>query len=166
MTILSITEIAPLTLVHDETFETMKITNVDTQNEQTDFNKSKIVPNQRDNKTKIYSNKYSFQNSNLLINIFVFMLMIIPILGAKVHITKFEVHPGIYFDGLADVQLVNHKWNLITYYNMTDYWKAAFQFQQLPEKLEKMCSHPICLQTLRQLHTNLADLNVMNNLIT
>ena len=40
-----------------------------------------------------------------------------------VEIDQFSSNQGIYFEGLGMKTMINNEWNLVVYYDPTNYWK-------------------------------------------
>lgn len=113
---------------------------------------------ERNKKTTKISSKSKLSTS--LTKLTICCLLILPILGSN-----FEVHPGIYYDGVGEVNLISNNWHLITHYNMTTYWQNAQQLNFLSNRAKALCKQTVCKESIKQLNIHLQDITIMNGLI-
>jgi len=56
------------------------------------------------------------------------------------NITKFVNEPGIYFESFGELKFTNNDWNIIVYYNLTDYYGELTSYKRCLDRLTKICS--------------------------
>lgn len=86
-----------------------------------------------------------------------------------INIQQFEHNPGIYFEELGNMHLVNKEWNTIIYYNLSTYHQQLNGFHQCMERLEKLCDKMVtynffCRAILTEMSHKVQEMN-HNNLI-
>ena len=108
--------ISPLPVIHKE------IDPIDTTiNKTNESNTNKIIT------SMITKNNMLNSLTTNIIYVIIYCLLILPILGSKFNLTKFNGHPGIFYDGLGEGYITSHRWHLLTYYNMSNYWQRQIQ---------------------------------------
>lgn len=96
------------------------------------------------------------------------MFLLIPIILGNsefVNITKFDSHPGIYFDGLGQINIVKDKWHLWTYFNMSGYWSQADEFEKISHQVKSLCQLSHCKNNMDVIQTQIQDIQELNELI-
>lgn len=102
-----------------------------------------------------------------ILTTFLCLFLILPLCstGKPVNITKFDHHPGIYFDGVGKVNIVNNEWHILIYYNLTSYWKQCNDFDMYVSSIKTLCNNEACQQVINQLSTKVKAIEDFNVLI-
>lgn len=109
--------------------------------------------------------KNSF-NNNILISICCFLLILPLVLGNNmVNVTTFNHHPGIFFDGVGEINIVKDRWHLVTYFNLSNYWSQCSDFSTLISRTKDLCSDQICTNTIVELQSKFLKIQQLNVLI-
>ena len=84
-------------------------------------------------------------------------LLTIPILGNKIEndmkldIKIHQVHPGLYYNEFGNVKLIENKWHLIMFYNLSTYWAQCSKFTELINAMRPSCQKDYCSHTLEEI---------------
>lgn len=82
------------------------------------------------------------------------------------NINPFNNNPGIYFENLGSVNLLASEWNLVVYFNLTNYDAELAAFQPCMTQLKELCvklkivdpSSNHCIMTTKLLEIHLTEL--------
>lgn len=90
---------------------------------------------------------------------------LISTLPIHTNITRFSHHPGIYFDGISKVNIVENRWHIVTYFNLSDHFNQFVNFSSMLNSIRPLCKVQYCQSTITQLEHRLEDIERMNELI-
>ena len=93
--------------------------------------------NQHINKDKNHIKKHRSHFTTMLLIILYFMSMLTS--GLCFQATKLNNDQGLYFDRIANVQLIRDEWKLVAYYDMNPYWQGSTAVRQYSEHIENIC---------------------------
>lgn len=87
-------------------------------------------------------------------------------------ITPFNQNFGLYFHDMGKVSLTNDHWNIIVFFNLTNYWQEESTINWFIHKLDDLCAHHkqepyalYCEVTLEHLHHQNTGIASKNKLI-
>lgn len=110
---------------------------------------------------------------------FAFLLLFMKIISGNAlqpaySITKFVNHPGLYFEDMGRLRLVNSDWNIIVYYKLDNYFKELTYLKTHVARLETLCElHSItspyhrivCYGMVKQLQHQIKEKDMKNELL-
>ncbi|KAF9417531.1 hypothetical protein HW555_005361, partial [Spodoptera exigua] len=106
-----------------------------------------ITTNQTETATFVRKKQKQNKGSNYISSLIGFLLCLMAIIssGHCFNLTPLNEHQAIYFDKLANMQLVRDEWKIIAYYDLQPYWEGITAYEKYYKHLETICS------TLQQL---------------
>lgn len=104
-------------------------------------------PSKAPNTTKRYNLRNRNKISSFTLCLAILMASAAVILGqAPYKITSFDSKPGIFFEEIGKAKLINDIWDLIIYYNLTNYWRELDNINTCINKIKELKNsmhHPI-----------------------
>lgn len=91
------------------------------------------------------------------------------------NVTKFLNHPGLHFEDMGRLRLVNSDWNIVVYYNLESYMTELNNLKSHIDKFEKLCAlypekilheRPVCFNLAHQFRYKMDELDMKNELLT
>jgi hypothetical protein len=64
---------------------------------------------------------------------------VVPTAQQQINVTTLSPSRLVYFDKVADVQIIQDEWKLVVYYNMTTYWRSLENTQKYLDYLTTLC---------------------------
>lgn len=83
----------------------------------------------------------------------------------QLNITEFSHHPGIYFDGIGNINVVEHKWHIIAYYNLSAFYNQRKYFKDTLNTIRPLCNTVGCITGLELVEDSLKDIDELNFII-
>lgn len=96
-------------------------------------------PLQRKRTPKINPWLKSMLYTTTILSIMIPVSTTININSPPFNVTRFNNEPGIYFDFIGDLKFTNNNWNIIVYYNLTNYDAELCSYRRCINKLETFC---------------------------
>uniref|UniRef100_A0A2A4IWQ1 Envelope fusion protein n=1 Tax=Heliothis virescens TaxID=7102 RepID=A0A2A4IWQ1_HELVI len=95
-----------------------------------------------------------------------FFMTLISTSECKVNTTQFRENQGLYFDKLANMNLIKDEWKIVVFYEMKPYWQGTEALKAYTTSLEQICSHihEQCNSVLLQLRHGITELEYYNQL--
>ncbi|XP_050350425.1 uncharacterized protein LOC126773518 [Nymphalis io] len=102
-----------------------------------------------------------------LMNMVLFLLMLLTsTIEANVYIKSLN-NNTLFFDKISDVRIIQDKWKLIAYYNMTTYWHSITAVEKYIYSVNKTCNNDhSCAPVVTQFAHELDKLRHYNELLT
>lgn len=111
--------------------------------------------------------------------IFTLLILLMKIMSAEAlqpaySVTKFVNHPGLYFQDLGRLRLVNSDWNIVVYYKLDTYFSELNDLKYHVGKLEKICGlynldssyhKVICQGVVKQFQYQIREKEMKNELL-
>lgn len=109
--------------------------------------------------------------SNAVLSLMMITTLIFPSLGNMIEINPFNNYPGIYYENIGELGLIQTNWNLIVYYNLTNYWNELEELDRCIKQITQLCGYLSedpkysCTTISTQFQHQLEVLQYYNNLL-
>ncbi|CAG5003702.1 unnamed protein product [Parnassius apollo] len=78
----------------------------------------------------------------------IFSMCVGPTTQQMINITRLSSSRVVYFDKVSDVQIIQDKWKMVVYYNMTTYWRSLDNIQNYVNHLNTLCKKEAAYLTI------------------
>lgn len=140
-------------------------------NEQTDTNTCCKTKKQEDKDKKVDKPITRQRRHFNVCSIFTTLLYLLTFftMTYSLEITNMNSNQGLYFDRIANMQLIRSEWKIITYYDMEPYWEGISAYRRYSEYLETGCTalkqQTACDVILVQLRHAFSELEYYNTIL-
>lgn len=141
--------------VHSKTYDNSPGQN-DNEKPRDDVNKDKPTRNLRPRPVTSY----------VMTTILLLMTFMLPANASMTNIKGLNNSNSIYFDKLSDIRIIQDKWKMVVYYNMTTYWHNMRAIEKYVYSLNKTCANDdSCQPVMTQFEHELNELRHYNDLL-